>query len=94
MLVNGACTAWVARGGRTLLVYLPEDEPARGTVARALAAQLAALAGEGGRHGGLLVAEIDGAPAVEHPLAPYLIEAGFTASALGFSLSRRLAARA
>jgi ATP-dependent helicase Lhr and Lhr-like helicase len=94
VLVDGACTAWVARGGRTLLVYLPEDEPARGTVARALAAQLAALAGEGGRHGGLLVAEIDGAPAVEHPLAPYLIEAGFTASALGFSLSRRLAARA
>jgi ATP-dependent Lhr-like helicase len=94
VLVNGACAAWVGRGGRALLAYLPEDEPARGTVARALASQLAELAGEGGRHGGLLIAEIDGAPAAEHPLAHSLIEAGFTASALGFSLSRRLSARA
>jgi ATP-dependent Lhr-like helicase len=78
VLVNGACAAYVARGGRALTVYLPEDEPARATVARAVADALA-------RRGGVLVAEINGAPAPDHPLARFLVEAGFTHSALGFT---------
>jgi ATP-dependent Lhr-like helicase len=94
VLVDGVCAGWVARGGRTMLVFLPEEEAVRAPFARALADRLAVLAGEGGRRGGLLIAEIDGAPAAEHLLAPYLVGAGFTASALGFSLSRRVAARA
>jgi ATP-dependent Lhr-like helicase len=91
IMVNGACVAWVAKAGRALLVDLPDDEPARTTIGRALADRLATLALESGR---LLVSEINGAPAREHALAPYLVERGFTASALGFSVSRHLAMRA
>jgi hypothetical protein len=38
--------------------------------------------------GGLLVAEINGEPTSEHGAAPFLIEAGFTASATGFQMRR------
>src|SRR5262249_34552367 len=37
ILVNGALAAYVPRGGRQLVVYLPEDEPARSSIGRALA---------------------------------------------------------
>jgi ATP-dependent Lhr-like helicase len=76
--------AYLARGGRALTVYLPDDEPARSMVARAVAGALA-------EHGGVLLSEINGAPAGEHPLSPYLADAGFALSALGFALSRRTA---
>ena len=38
--------------------------------------------------GGLLVAEINGIPTAEHPIAPFLIDAGFTPSAMGFMMRR------
>ncbi|HYE90423.1 MAG TPA: DEAD/DEAH box helicase [Terriglobales bacterium] len=85
VLVNGALAAWIGRGGRQLAVYLPDDEPRRSMVAREVATALAAAA----LAGGLLVAEINGRPAGEHPLAAYLVEAGFSASAMGFNVSRR-----
>jgi ATP-dependent Lhr-like helicase len=84
VLVNGALAAYLARGGRQLLVFLPEDEPARGVAGRALAARLAQLARTEEGHGGLLIAEINGAPAADHPLAAFLIDAGFNPSAMGF----------
>ncbi|MGE5815459.1 MAG: DNA glycosylase AlkZ-like family protein, partial [Acidobacteriota bacterium] len=84
LLVNGALAGYVGRGGRQILSFLPEDEPARTVAGRALAARLAALAGEGeGRGGGLLISEIDGLPAEEHPLAAFLRDAGFITSAMG-----------
>ena len=82
ILVNGELGAYISRGGRQLQIYLPEDEPARSTVARALARRLAGL--------GLLIAEINGAHAAGHPLAPFLIEAGFSPSAMGFHVRRGL----
>jgi ATP-dependent Lhr-like helicase len=82
IVTNGACAAYLARGGRALTVYLPDDEPARSLVARAVAGALA-------EHGGLLLSEINGGPAGEHALAPFLVEAGFALSALGFALTRR-----
>ena len=87
VLVNGGLAGYVPRGGRQLTVYLPEDEPSRSTVGRALAHALARLAREEHR-GGLLVGEINGQPPAHHPLAPYLIEAGFTPSAMGFQMRR------
>ena len=78
VIVNGALAAYISRGARQLLAFLPEDEPARSTTARALATTLARL--------GLLVHEINGLPASEHPLAPYLVEAGFSPSAMGFQI--------
>jgi len=80
ILVNGALGAYISRGSRQLIVLLPEDEPARSTVGRALAGKLAAI--------GLLVADINGIPPQEHPLAPFLVEAGFNPSAMGFQIRR------
>jgi hypothetical protein len=61
--------------------------------ARALAARLATLATEGeGRSGGLLIAEIDGERADDHPLAPFLKDAGFISSAMGMQFPRGAAA--
>jgi ATP-dependent Lhr-like helicase len=88
VLVNGAAAAYVARGGRQLTVWLPDAEPERTAVARAVAQALADLA----LRDGLLLGEIDGAPAQDHPLAAALAAAGFTVSALGFTV-RRSAAR-
>jgi ATP-dependent Lhr-like helicase len=85
ILVNGAVAAWLARGGHQLTVYLPEDEPGRSIVARAVAARLAAIAWTNS----VLVTEINGRPAAEHPLAAFLVEAGFSGSAMGFNVSRR-----
>jgi ATP-dependent helicase Lhr and Lhr-like helicase len=90
VLVNGALAAYIGRGGRQVLAFLPEDEPGRSVVGRALAGKLAALArGEEGRDG-LLVGEINGAPAADHPLAAYLLEAGFSPSAMGFQMRRKV----
>ena len=79
ILVNGALGAYISRGARQLQVFLPEDEPARSTVARAVAGRLAALA----RAGGLLIAEVNGIPSPEHPIAPFLVGAGFVPSGHG-----------
>jgi hypothetical protein len=43
----------------------------------------------GGRREGLLIAEVNGAPAHETFMGLFLTEAGFTASAQGFHLLRR-----
>jgi ATP-dependent helicase Lhr and Lhr-like helicase len=88
VLVDGALAAWIGRGGRQLLVWLPEDEPARSRVARALAARLADLARDP-TFGGLLVGELNGGPAASHPLGVFLVEAGFAPSALGYQMLRR-----
>ena len=37
----------------------------------------------------MLVAEIDGVAAGEHPLAPYLLDAGFVRGAMGFQANPR-----
>ena len=60
VLVNGSLAAYISRGGRQLLVFLPEDEPARSIVGRALASRLARLARAEEGRGGLLIAEING----------------------------------
>ncbi len=94
VLVDGALAGYVARGGRQLIAYLPEDEPARSVVSRAVAARLAAMArGEDGR-GGLLISEINGSPTADHPLAPFLIDAGFNASAMGFQMRKTVGSAA
>ncbi|HXG55815.1 MAG TPA: DEAD/DEAH box helicase [Vicinamibacterales bacterium] len=93
VIVNGTLAAYIPRGGRQILAYLPEHEPARSTIARPLAERLASMArGEDGR-GGLLVADINGMPAAGHALAPYLIEAGLYPSAMGFMARRAIEPR-
>jgi len=77
----------VPRGGRQITVYLPDEEPARSTTGRALARALAGLARDEHR-GGLLLGEINGQEPATHSLAPFLIEAGFNPSAMGFQMRR------
>ena len=87
VFVNGLLAAYIPRGGRQVMTHIPEDEPQRSGIARPLALRLVAIArGEENREG-LLIEEINGIPAADHPLAPFLMEAGFYASAMG--LARR-----
>jgi ATP-dependent Lhr-like helicase len=90
ILINGMLAAYLSRGARQLLVNLPEDEPQRSTIGRALSGRLAAIA----RLGGLMVAEVNGVSTADHPLAPYLVEAGFNPSAMGFMMRRPVAVKA
>ncbi len=87
VLANGALGAYVPRGGRQLVVWLPEDEPLRSSVGRAVAEALAGIARDETR-GGVLIGEINGMEPASHPLARYLIEAGFHPSAMGFQMRR------
>jgi ATP-dependent Lhr-like helicase len=89
VLVNGALAGYISRGGRQLLVFIPDDEPARSEVGRALARRLGVLARSEDGRGGLLVAEINGVPAADHPFAPFLVDAGFSPSAMGFQMRRQ-----
>jgi ATP-dependent Lhr-like helicase len=88
ILVDGALAAYFTRSGKQLQVFLPEAEPDRSRVARAVAVRLRQVAGAGERTG-LMIAEINGAPAADHPLADELREQGFHASTQGFYLPRR-----
>ena len=83
VLVNGALAAYISRGARQMLVFLPDDEPAR-IVDRTRAArsrvvrEVTSAAGPAG--GG-----DQRSPAARHPLAPFLVEAGFYPSAMGLA---------
>jgi len=90
ILVNGALAAYLARGDRQLTTFLPESEPDRSKLARAVARVLIDRARTGGdTPRGMLIEEIDGTPPSLHPMAPYLSEAGFVAGAMGFQASFR-----
>jgi len=85
ILVDGALTAYLARGDRQLLAFLPEAEPDRSRAGRAVARALLDRARAGGDiPRGMLIEEIDGAPAALHALGPFLVEAGFVPGAMGF----------
>jgi ATP-dependent Lhr-like helicase len=87
VIVNGRLAAWIGRGDRQLIVCLPDDEPERSRVGRALARELVAMARrapEGRR--GWLIEDINGGPASQHPSSQFLIEAGFGATAMGLQL--------
>ena len=90
VLVDGEPAAWAPRGLRQVLAWLPEFEPDRSRLGAAAAAALAVLAAEAhGRGEGVLVEEVNGLAAGDHPLAGFLIEAGFVASSQGLQLPRR-----
>jgi ATP-dependent Lhr-like helicase len=91
VLCDGALVAYLGRSERNLLTFLPADEPARGSVARALARALAALV-EQGERSAFLVSKIDGVEPHRSALAPHLREAGFLPGGAGFLKSGREAA--
>jgi ATP-dependent Lhr-like helicase len=90
ILVDGALAAYLTRGDRQLVAYLPDAEPQRSRVGRAVARALIERARAGGEPPrGMLIEEIDEAPPAAHALAPYLAEAGFIAGAMGFRATLR-----
>ncbi len=71
VLVDGRLAAWIARGDRQLLAALPAEEPDRSRVGRALARELVRIAyDEPAERRGWLIAEINGAPRGDQPVAP------------------------
>lgn len=89
VLVNGMLAAYVGKADRLFLSFLPGEEPARSTVARAVARLWFEMATTGPE--GMLIGEIDGQPVERHPLAPFLLEAGFTRRATGFQAAKEKA---
>jgi ATP-dependent Lhr-like helicase len=85
-LVDGLLSAWIGKGERELQTFLPEEEPARSAVARALAPALARWATLTGRTAFGWSAE-SARPLHESPLAPFLAEAGFVRSGPGFRMA-------
>ena len=89
ILVNGRLTVFLRRGNLALRVSLPDDEPDRSQIARAVAHKLAEVARQRqSRRGGLLVGTINELPAAEHFMARFLEESGFVSTAGGFQMRR------
>lgn len=87
VIVNGRAAAWIGRGDRQLIVCLPDDEPERSKIGRAMAKEIVAIAHrapEGRR--GWLIEEINGLPAIEDPASRYLLDSGFASTAMGLQL--------
>jgi len=83
ILVDGAMACWIGRGEKQIATFLPEDEPSRSRVARAVAKAIASLVDNGARRA-LLISEVNGEPAARSAIAPFLAEAGFVATSLGY----------
>jgi ATP-dependent Lhr-like helicase len=91
ILRNGQLVAWLRRNNPNLLVFLPVDEPERSQVASGLAHFLSARGQERMRqnsHQGALITTINGQPIAAHPMARFLMDAGFHPGPLGLHLRR------
>ncbi len=91
ILRNGQLVAWLRRGNPHLLVFLPAEEPERSQTASGLAHFLSArgqLRLRDGSHQGVLITTINGQPVAAHPMAPFLMDAGFHPGPLGMHLRR------
>ena len=96
ILINGSLAAYLRRGNPNLQILLPDEEPARSQTAKALAEFLvASVQREGGLdesrgRTGMLITSVNGTSVAEHPLARFLLDAGFQAAPLGFNVRRNL----
>jgi ATP-dependent Lhr-like helicase len=93
ILRNGQLVAWLRRGNPNLLVFLPAEEPERSQTAAGLAHFLCSRGQErlrGVSHQGVLITTINGQPVAAHPMARFLMDAGFHPGPLGMHLRRIL----
>jgi ATP-dependent helicase Lhr and Lhr-like helicase len=91
ILRNGELLAWLRRNNPNLLVFLPAEEPDRSQAAEGLAhflSQRGQQRMQADRHQGVLITTINGQPASAHPLARFLMDAGFHPGPLGLHLRR------
>ena len=91
ILRNGQLVAWLRRNNPNVLVFLPAEEPERSQAAAGLAHFLCARGQEkmrAGGHHGVLITTINGQPVAAHPMARFLMDAGFYSGPLGMHLRR------
>jgi ATP-dependent Lhr-like helicase len=91
ILRNGELVAWLRRNNPNLLVFLPAEDPERSQAAEGLAQFLSQRGQErmqADRHQGVLITTINGQPAAAHPMARFLMDAGFHLGPLGLNLRR------
>jgi ATP-dependent Lhr-like helicase len=91
VLRNGQLVAWMRRGNPNLLVFLPAEEPERSQTASGLAHFLSARGQaqlHASTHQGALITTINGQPVAAHPMARFLMDAGFHLGPLGMHLRR------
>ena len=91
ILRNGQLAAWLRRGNPNILVFLPAEEPERTQTAAGLAHFLCTRGQERMQHSsheGVLITTINGQPVAAHPLARFLLDAGFHPGPLGMQLRR------
>jgi ATP-dependent helicase Lhr and Lhr-like helicase len=93
VLRNGELAAYLRRGNPNVQVFLPGDEPERSATARDLSVFLAGLAqqdmeGREDHRGGMLITTINGEPAAQDFLAPFLQDAGFHVAPQGLNFRR------
>jgi ATP-dependent Lhr-like helicase len=99
VLADGALVTYLRRGNANIQVFLPEEEPQRGQIMRALARYFVVIAQTQGRFNdesaerggvGMFIQTINGINVGEHPMARTLLDAGFQAAPMGFNLRRNL----
>jgi ATP-dependent Lhr-like helicase len=91
ILCNGKLIAWLRRNNPNVLIFLPAEEPERTQTAAGLAHFLWTRGQErmhGGSREGVLVTTINGQPVAAHPMARFLMDAGFYPGPLGMHLRR------
>jgi ATP-dependent Lhr-like helicase len=89
ILRNGELVAWLKRNNPHVLVFLPGEEPERSQAAEGLARFLYVRGQErmaADRHQGVLITTINGQPVAAHPMARFLLDAGFHPGPLGLHL--------
>lgn len=86
VLIDGHVRVWLGRGGKTAWLWLPDDEPERGRVASLAAKAVMALHQRGGDS--TMVNEINGKPASQSELAPYLRAAGYADAGDGMHIRK------
>lgn len=87
VIASGELVGWIGRGEKSLLTFLPAEEPERRAAAVALAEGLAAFV-DTGRRQALNLERIDGNDATAWPLAVVFTEAGWQSTSKGL-LKRR-----
>jgi ATP-dependent Lhr-like helicase len=83
ILRDGELLGYLGRAERSLLTFLPADEPERAHASESLARALADMV-DLGRRRTLLLTQIDGDPTEKSPLGPHLVRAGFAATSRGY----------
>jgi ATP-dependent helicase Lhr and Lhr-like helicase len=93
ILCNGALVAYLRRGNPNVQVFLPEEEPQQSQVGRSVAEffvdRVQERSDDGDMRAGMLIATVNGVPVAEHPMAKFLLKAGFAAAPMGFNVRKR-----